>query len=253
MNAELFYSVWHMKFWIWNVVLAIPLLVTLGSSADARPRDEVMSTAFRCGVIADGRKWLDCIYGAAQPVRAELGLPPVTQTQARLVAAPPAGGQVVDQGIRDSVLSTALGCDPLAADRKWLDCYYAATSAMRVALGLSPVTGSNDRGPQLNGTTRPVVGGPSGQGADQFGLPPRPRTSSGTVSRLASYTFDRYGIFTVTLANGQVWRQVTGDTTYAHWKGTASGYVVTIRRGALGSYNLLVKDGPGLFKVERVS
>jgi hypothetical protein len=252
MNAEKIHPVRRMKFWILNVILVIPLLVTLGSLADARPRDDVMSSAFRCGVIADGRKWLDCIYGSAQPIRAELNLPPVTQTQAQLVAVPPAGGQITDQSARDTVLSAALHCDTFSADRKWLDCYYAATTAMRAALGLSPGTESDRRGSQLNGTERLAAGGLGAQEGDQFGLLQRPRPSSGVESRLASYAFDHYGIFTVTLANGQVWRQVTGDTTYAHWKGAASGYVVTIRKGALGSYNLLVKGGPGLFKVERV-
>ncbi len=253
MNANGFYLVRRMKVWKLTAVLAIALLSSLVSPAQARPRDEVMSSAFRCGVIAEGRKWLDCIYGSAQSIRAALGLPPVTQTQAQLVAAPPAGGQITDQSVRDTVLSAAVRCDANPADRQWLDCYYAAATAMRLALGLPPDAQSSGRGLQLNGTTRPDVGRAGGQEGDQFGLLQRPRTPSGTVSRLATYTFDRYGIFTVTLANGQVWRQVTGDTTYAHWKQAASSYVVTIKRGVLGSYNLRVKDGPGLFKVERVS
>jgi hypothetical protein len=241
-----------MKLWKLTAALAIALLPSLVSPAHARPRDEVMSSAFRCGVIAEGRKWLDCIYGSAQPIRGALGLPAVTQTQAHLVAAPPAGGQITDQSVRDTVLSAAIQCDAIAADRQWLDCYYASTTAMRRALGLSPDAQSG-RGLQSNGTTRPDMGRDGGPEGDRFGLLQRPRTSTGTVSRLATYTFDRYGIFTVTLANGQIWRQVTGDTTYAHWNQAASSYVVTIKRGALGSYNMRVKDGPGLFKVERVS
>ncbi len=44
--------------------------------AAARPRDDAMSAAFRCAVIGEARQWLDCYYGAAQPVRAALGMPP---------------------------------------------------------------------------------------------------------------------------------------------------------------------------------
>ena len=51
----------------------------------------------RCGGIADDRTWLDCVYGAAQPMRAQLGLPPAPASQQELVpppipglAAPPA-------------------------------------------------------------------------------------------------------------------------------------------------------------------
>ena len=91
------------------------------------------------------------------------------------------------------------------------------------------------------------------QTLDSFGLAPKPNFPTRYVkSELATYRFDRYGIFTVKLANGQVWHQVSGDTTYAHWKEPAATYTATITKGALGSYNMRVKDNPGSFKVERV-
>lgn len=236
-----------------SVMLIVPCFVL---PADARPRDDVMSAAFRCGTIGDARQWLDCLYGSAQPIRAELGLPPITQAQARLVAAPPAGGRIANQATRDMVLSNALRCDGLPADRQWLDCFYAAATAMRAELGLS--TGAEIQARQnpalaSDKAMGAIAGALPGQDGNRFGLAQKPRSSSGIVSRLSSYTFDRYGIFTVTLSNGQVWRQVTGDTSFAHWKLSAASYVVAITKGALGSYNLRVKNGPGLFKVERVS
>lgn len=51
-------------------------------------RDDVLDSAARCSAIADDRAWLDCFYGAAQPMRARLGLTPAPQAQVRLV--PPA-------------------------------------------------------------------------------------------------------------------------------------------------------------------
>ena len=50
--------------------LLVPVCVGLAAPAQARPRDEALSGAFRCAVIADSHQWLDCYYGAAQPVRA---------------------------------------------------------------------------------------------------------------------------------------------------------------------------------------
>ena len=35
------------------------------------------------------------------------------------------------------------------------------------------------------------------------------------------------GLFTVTLVNGEVWRQLNGDTTYAHWFKKPESYVAT--------------------------
>jgi len=55
--------------------------------ADAR--DEVLSGIARCSVIHDNRVWLDCVYGAQQPMRALLSLPPAPEYQQRLV--PPTG------------------------------------------------------------------------------------------------------------------------------------------------------------------
>jgi uncharacterized protein YwbE len=72
------------------------------------------------------------------------------------------------------------------------------------------------------------------------------------VSQLTSYSFDRYNIFTVKLANGQVWRQESGDTVYAHWKKPADQYTATLTRGALGSVNLQIKGEPHQFKVSRL-
>src|SRR5215469_3522888 len=112
--------------------------------AQARPRDEVLSGAFRCAVIADSRTWLDCYYGAAQPVRAALGMPPALGPQVKLAASPPAGGAPRDEGVRDNVMATAAACNRQSGDRPWLDCYYAAAMPMRSQLGLSaPAQGAS--------------------------------------------------------------------------------------------------------------
>src|SRR5579863_10468235 len=78
--------------------LAVPVLLIgawialCGSPAEARPRDEVMSGAFRCAPIGDSRKWLDCYYGAAQPARAALAMQPAPDAQVRLVSSPLSDG-----------------------------------------------------------------------------------------------------------------------------------------------------------------
>jgi hypothetical protein len=64
-------------------------LLALAAPALAGPRDDVLFGISRCGGIADDRTWLDCVYGAAQPMRAQLGLAPAPLSQQKLV--PPAG------------------------------------------------------------------------------------------------------------------------------------------------------------------
>ncbi len=59
------------------------------AAAQAQTRDEVLSGVQRCGIIHDDRTWLDCLYGAEQPMRAHLGLAPAPEFQQRLVPAGP--------------------------------------------------------------------------------------------------------------------------------------------------------------------
>jgi len=51
--------------------------------ADAR--EDVINGMTRCAALADDRQWLDCYYGAAQPMRSQLGLPPAPAAQLRLL------------------------------------------------------------------------------------------------------------------------------------------------------------------------
>lgn len=60
------------------------------AQAHVNPRDEVRARSMRCDSITDERAWLDCYYGAAQPVRADLALPPAPASQQALVP-PPSG------------------------------------------------------------------------------------------------------------------------------------------------------------------
>ena len=58
-----------------------------GEAAHLSPRGAVRAASQRCDSITDEHTWLDCYYGAAQPVRAELGLPPAPVSQQSLVPA----------------------------------------------------------------------------------------------------------------------------------------------------------------------
>jgi hypothetical protein len=209
----------------------------------ARPRDEAMAGAYHCAAIGDSRRWLDCYYGAAQPVRGALGMKPAPAAQTNLVSAPPAGVPSGDIGVRDAVMRAAAGCAVQPDERGWLDCYYAAAQPMRATLHLTPA-------PQVAPMPQ-VMAAPPGQ--TSFAKPAPVSDGVPFLSRMATYSFDKYGFFTVTLANGQVWRQVDGDTTYAHWRKPASTYTAHVTSGFLKSYNFQVKGLPGLYKVRRIS
>jgi hypothetical protein len=54
-------------------------------------REDIYQALQRCNAMGDNRTWLDCIYGAVQPIRAQLGLSAASANQIKLVP-PQTGG-----------------------------------------------------------------------------------------------------------------------------------------------------------------
>jgi hypothetical protein len=81
-------------FFFATIVAAVP--------ASAGPREDTLTSISRCGHLPDDRTFLDCIYGAAQPMRARLGLSPAPAAQQRLVPPP-------DPSLAHAVPSNATG------------------------------------------------------------------------------------------------------------------------------------------------
>ena len=165
------------------------------TSAMAGPREDALAGISRCAALPDDRTFLECVYGAAQPLRAELGLPPARDAQIRLV--PPAVTAVPQK--------TTAHADMPPATRQ--------------------------------------EGNSGGAFSDLFGK---------NSLRMVSYSFDPRGLFTVTLSNGEVWRQDPNDTNYAHWSGKAANYSVTVISGDFGKSRMDVRGEPGPYLVERV-
>lgn len=61
------------------------MLVAATAPAHADTREDILAGIERCGVMHDNKVWLDCVYGAVQPMRAQLGLQPAPEFQQRLV------------------------------------------------------------------------------------------------------------------------------------------------------------------------
>lgn len=198
------------------ITLSIVAFIGLGSVAIADTRNDVLERLAYCNTYSDGRTWLDCYYAAAQPERAELGLSPAPQapTFEPLFRRPVPSGSVGSNRPTDAGTDSGGGI------------FSIFTSADRVP-------------PEQFGLTNARPG--PGPNVDRI------------VERLSSYTF-KDGMFTVTLANGQVWRQIGGSRV--NWRSTPGNYTATITHGALRTFNLRVQDGAraddNLYKVERI-
>lgn len=69
-------------------ILAAAAVMGAGA-AHADARQDVVNQLARCAVLNDDRQWLDCYYGAAQPLRSELGLSPAPQANMPVLRSPP--------------------------------------------------------------------------------------------------------------------------------------------------------------------
>lgn len=72
------------------------------------------------------------------------------------------------------------------------------------------------------------------------------------TAAVTDYAYTPFGKFIVFLDNGQVWRQLEGDADKAIFRKSPSDNKVTIERGFIGSYNLMINGSSRLFKVVRV-
>jgi hypothetical protein len=244
--------------------LLVPATLSLAAPAQARPRDDALSGAIRCGGIADSRQWLDCYYGAAQPMRAALGLVPALAAQVQLATSPPAGGQPRDEAVRAEVVSGSAACMREAADRTWLDCYYAAAMPMRVQLGLS----APSTAPRPAPMPQPVMASasPAPAPAAALTLPPMPKrvgilgglfTDPRPVVHempMRSFVVDKDGSFTVTLIDGEVWEQSPEDYIHhlARWRREPAEMLVTVQPDAMHTYILTILGENYMYKVHRI-
>jgi hypothetical protein len=229
------------------------VLSSVALAAQVQVRESIIATAMRCSVIADSHQWLDCFYGSAQEMRQSLRLAPAPASQLRLTQTPPSGGTVYDADIRVSVLSAAVNCAKLEDDHKWLNCYYGSTDPIRLRLGLQPISPTAPSPvplPQPDTVAAPAMSNVMAAAAGPAVATANGPTRYPVVSRVKSFSFNQLGVFTIALDNGQTWRQLAGDTNNAGHIG--ANEVITISRGAFGSYNLRIGKRSEFFKVERI-
>lgn len=145
------------------------------------------------------------------------------------------------------------GCLQIPGVLQRLACYD------RVAHGVVPASRTSGVAPERQAprATPPIASAPliatvppaEGLGSERLRRATPIRRPSEMVAQVAGISYDPHGRFTVTLDNGQVWRQVTGDTAVLQGR-SISG--VRISRGALGSYDLNVEGRNATYRVMRL-
>jgi len=169
-------------------------------------------------------------------------------------------------------LLEALGkCAAVAEDHARLACYDALSPHVKEALAAPPAALPGNR-PPTDEEQRSWFGfdlgnlfgaSPSQQTTPQaFGSDRLPETHAkeetaavavdSITAGVTDYAYTPFGKFIVFLDNGQVWRQIEGDADHAVFRKSAKDNKVTINRGLIGSYNLMINGSERVFKVTRV-
>jgi hypothetical protein len=156
-------------------------------------------------------------------------------------------------GPREDVLRALGQCAAVADSTARLACYDRLAPQVKAALAPAPaqVAGPSPAPPQAETTP------------EQFGSERLPKTEAqqslekaherdSITAKLADYAKNPFGKFIVVLANGQVWRQIQGDSGEAHFARTPSDNTVIISRAIFGSYQLRIAGSNKIFKVERL-
>ena len=155
------------------------------------------------------------------------------------------------QDARDA-LAAFVKCSEIADPAKRLECFDAATARGKAALAAPPpqVAQPPKEKSLLEwfGFSRPTpVTKP-----EDFGKPaPEPELTQISENVLEFAKTPR-GKAIFILENGQVWRQIDGDSTDVYAPPPGAKLRVTIEVGMLGSYNLLIDGRKGLIKVNRL-
>jgi hypothetical protein len=192
------------------------LLATAAAHAD--PRDEALSAVLRCSGMSDKAQRLVCYDSAVVRVPGALNAPaappPVASASAAL-APPP----VVHRQRSSGFIASLFGPD-----------------------------GPN-RAPQ---TTPAQFGSESiaNGGKQAYPIPMDGDTIDAITARLVSYDVNG-GYMTVTLDNGQIWHQVSGESV-GHLQRPAANYAVTIERGGAGAYAMKLNHFGRTLQVRRL-
>jgi hypothetical protein len=196
-------------------IAATAFFALLPFAAQADPRQDLVDGMAKCATVNDGVARLACYDALTPQVKAAQSETPVVAT------APPAAGP-----------------PPVADNRPWYD-------PGRI-FGVSP---REQTTPQQFGGEN-LAPPPPAPGQVAAAEPP-PALDSITAA-VADYSFNPYDKFLVVLDNGQIWQQLESDSGIKAPFHKGEKNTVTISRGFIGSYNLVVNDDSIAYKVRRL-
>lgn len=144
----------------------------------------------------------------------------------------------------ESLSAEILACSAQRGDGAQLACYNQIAARLKAGAPAAPSAAAKPLPDTAN--ARSDFGGDS--------IPfqaHRTQQPDQITARVAKASFNFFHRFTVTLDNGQVWRQDDSDTAIARFD-AGKRPAVTIRSGFLGSFHMTIQGVWGSFSVKRI-
>ena len=153
---------------------------------------------------------------------------------------------------RDALAEVAK-CADVTDSTERLKCFDRAAALAKTALTPSPQPAAEKRSfLDWFGFSKPATP----KTAEEYGKSAPPPDADGVTSITSSvieFARTSRGLSVFFLENGQIWRQLEGDTSVVRDPAPGTPMKVTIENGFLGSYNLTIEGGrQGLIKVTRL-
>jgi len=209
--------------------LFIGLFLLSATNALADPRDDALSQVLRCSGMSDKGQRLACYDSAAVRASGALRAPSAAAPVVPSVPAPMAA----------PVVTASADVPPpvhhVRRSNGFLDKLFGPDGPKRAPQRTVAEFGSES-----------IANG----GTHAYPQPMDEDAIDAISARLANYDLSS-GFLMVTLDNGQVWRQVSGEPV-GHLQYTAASYVATVSRGGSGAYVLKLNRMGRTFLVRRI-
>ena len=198
------------------VAVSAIIAATPAFAQDGSPGD-LLQALSQCATVSDSQARLACYDGLSPRVKAAMAAPPAAQPPAQVAARH----------------------EPTEQEQKsWFGFDMGDLFGTSPAVQTTPQQFGEERTPAANAAIEERR--------------EEKKVVDEISAKLTEYAYNPFGKFIVFLDNGQVWKQIQGDSDHAMFRHEAADNTVTISRGLLGSYNLSINDGSHVYKVSRL-
>lgn len=172
-------------------------------------------------------------------------------------AAPVAFGAAVAQSDQNAAADAAIACLDIEDTQARLACLEGAAQELKATRVRRETA---EESAAADAAAAPVVADGASE-EDLFGAEALASTKKAVRekdqttrlnSKVVEFRVNQLGDITAVLENGQVWRQLSSDSTVIRLPGNSKVFTVTIKRGPLGNYIMKINELKRTIRVRRI-